>query len=182
MGLLFSTTRQVLIFSFFILWCCIDVALLGLISEQITKFGNNAENYPSGMYYHALGLGLFATIFYLIVGLTNWALGHLPLTFLMFTAGVFFGTVAGILEATPFGHGLQCGNPVDKFPANYQPFVDQCSRITAISGLAWAMFGLAVIGFFFLLQDKFSCTSKRAHLYEPYVGDEEKAVQSPIKH
>lgn len=182
MGLLFSTTRQITIFTFFVLWCAIDVSMLGLVSQQIHKYGNHQENYPSNQYYHALGLGLFATIFYLLIGLTNWWFSHLPLTFLMFTAGIFFGTVAGILEDTPFGHGLQCDNPVDRFPVKYQPFVHECSRITAIEGLSWAMFALAVIGFFFLLQDKFSCASKRDHVYAPYVSDEEKKLESPIKH
>jgi hypothetical protein len=138
-------------------------------------------NYPSSLYYHALGLNLFSTIFFLLVGLTHWWFSHLPLAFLLFAAGVFFGTSAGILTATPFGHGLWCRNPVEKFPANYQPFVSQCARVMAITGLSWALFGLAVIGFFFLLADKFSCVSKRDHIYAPY-DTEEKELESPIKH
>lgn len=52
---------------------------------------------------------------------------------------VIFGTGAGIFYGTPFGHGLQCGNPVESFSAKYQPFVSQCGRITAIEGLSWTM-------------------------------------------
>lgn len=87
----------------------------------------------------------------------------------MFAGSVFFGIVAGLLTATPFGHGLKCGNPVESFPLQYQPFVSQCSRITAIVGLAWALFGLSVIGFFFFIFDKYSLVSKREHVYEEWV-------------
>lgn len=179
---MFKTGRQTLIFCYYLLWICIDLSLLGLVSQQIHRYGNSQYNYPGALYYHALGLNLFSTIFFFIVALFHWALGHLPLTFLMFCAGVFFGTSAGILTETPFGHGLQCGNPLYKFPENYRPFVRECSRITAITGLSWAMFALAVIAFFFFLIDKFSCVSKRQHVYEPYPDPEEGHQKSPIRH
>jgi len=86
--------------------------------------------------------------------------------FLFFVFGVFWGTGAGILESTPFGHGLQCSNPVDRFPPNYRPFVHECSRVTAISGLSWAMFGLSVIGLFWVFLDTFSLHKKRSVVYE----------------
>lgn len=99
--------------------------------------------------------------------------------FLMLAAGVFFGTTAGILTLTPFGQSLRCGNPVESFPPNYQPFVGDCSRITAIVGLSWAMFALAVVGLFWFFADKYSCVSKRDHLYAPYVGPA-KAEKHPL--
>lgn len=178
LGLTFSTTRQTLFVAFFTFFCAIDLSLLGLVSEQIHKYGNDWTSYPNGMFYHALGLALFATIFYLIFGLCHWALGHALILFCFFSAGVMFGTVAGILTATPFGHGLQCGNPVDSFPLQYQPFVNECSRITAIVGLSWTMFGLCVIGFFWFFFDKFSLQSRRANVYEPYVDLE--AANKPL--
>ncbi|ORY32233.1 hypothetical protein BCR39DRAFT_564269 [Naematelia encephala] len=163
---LFKSSRQIFYFSFFILWICIDVALLGLVSQQLHKYGNTYTNYPTGEYYHALGLLLFATIFALIIGLFHWVL-NLGMFLVIFIAnGVFFGTGAGIIEGTPFGHGLQCPNPVSAFPTAWQPFVSQCSRVTAIEGLAWAMFALSVIGLFYAFTDKFSIKSQRNILYD----------------
>ncbi|KAL7421783.1 hypothetical protein Q5752_003554 [Cryptotrichosporon argae] len=163
-----STRRQVVVLSFFILFFAIDVALLGLISQQLHKYGNTWTNYPNGMYYHALGLGLFSVIFGLLFAIFHWAAAHKVYLFMFLALGVFFGTVAGILYATPFGHGLKCGNPVSSFPSQYQPFVGQCSRITAIEGLSWALFGLSVIGFFATIADKFEFRSKRDYVYAPY--------------
>jgi hypothetical protein len=180
---LFATRRQIAFFAFFILWLCIDISALGLVSQQIHKYGNSYLNYPSGMYYHALGLLLFTSIVGLLYGLFH-AWLNLPLMMIIFfvswildpvrigtccahrlplcRCSVYFGAPApassspqyahivfhSCLELVvdglaslpqPFGHGLQCGNPVERFPPNYRPFVHECSRITAISGLAWAM-------------------------------------------
>lgn len=52
---------------------------------------------------------------------------------------VFNGTGAGILQKSPFGRNLRCGDPVDSFPEAYQPYVNDCARVTAIEGLAWAL-------------------------------------------
>ncbi|WVF70341.1 hypothetical protein IAT40_005131 [Kwoniella sp. CBS 6097] len=165
---IFSTSRQVFYACFFILWFCIDVAELGLVSQQIHKHGRELDDWPTGKVQHAMGLLLFSTLFGLLFCLFHWALGltlYLPL-FLAF--GVFFGTGAGILEETPFGHGLQCKHKSEpsRFPENWVPFLNDCSRVTAIEGLAWAMFALAVFGFFFTIADKFSFTTKRNTVYE----------------
>ena len=53
--------------------------------------------------------------------------------------GVMFGTGAGIIYATPFGHGLQCSNSLDLIPVNWRPDFHWCRRVTAIEGLSWAM-------------------------------------------
>ncbi|WWD17732.1 hypothetical protein CI109_102173 [Kwoniella shandongensis] len=177
----FSTTRQTFYAVFFILWFAIDVSLLGLVSQQIHKYGQEQSNYPSGKYQHALGLLLFSTLIGLLFSIFHWALGltvYLPV-FLAF--GVWFGTGAGILEETPFGHGLQCKhiNDPSKFAPNWVPFLQECSRVTAISGLAWAMFALATIGFFWTIADKFSFVSKRSVVYESLA---EQGEQIPEKH
>ncbi|WOO78097.1 uncharacterized protein LOC62_01G001650 [Vanrija pseudolonga] len=171
---IFWTGRQRFIFSYYVFYGILDVALLGLVSWNLHKHGNTWTNYPDGMYYHALGLGLFTTIFTLLFTIFHWALGHLLLTLTFFASGVFFGTVAGILTSTPFGHGLQCKNPVESFPPKYQPFYHDCRKVTATVGLAWALFALSVLGFFFMLQDKYSCVSKRNHVYIEYVAPEPK--------
>ncbi|AAW42247.1 hypothetical protein CNBC4600 [Cryptococcus deneoformans B-3501A] len=165
---LFSSTRHIFYVVLFTLWICIDIALLGLVSEQIHKYGRYRENYPTAQYQNALGLLLFSTIIGLLFGIFHWALGltmYLPI-FLAF--GVWFGTGAGILEPTPFGHGFQCRHTWDlsRFPANWQPYVGECSRVTAIEGLAWAMFALSVFGLFWVIADKYNFTSKRSSVYE----------------
>ncbi|WVQ97565.1 hypothetical protein IAU59_004679 [Kwoniella sp. CBS 9459] len=169
----FSTARQVFYACFFILWFCIDVAELGLVSQQIHKHGRETADWPTGKVQHAMGLLLFSTIFGLLFCIFHWALGlglYLPVFFMF---GVFFGTGAGILEETPFGHGLQCKHKDDpsRFAQNWVPFLNDCSRFTAIEGLAWAMFALAVFGLFFTIADKFSFVSKRTAVYESYAEE-----------
>lgn len=51
------TGRQKMIFFFFVLYACIDISMLGLISEQLQKYGNLNTRYPTLMFYHAIGLG-----------------------------------------------------------------------------------------------------------------------------
>ncbi|WWC99844.1 hypothetical protein V866_006752 [Kwoniella sp. B9012] len=179
---IFSTSRQAFYASFFILWFCIDVAELGLVSQQIHKYGRFAENWPTGKYQHAMGLLLFTTIIGLLFSIFHWALGltmYLPI-FLMF--GVFWGTGAGIMYETPFGHGFQCRhiNDPSRFAPNWVPYLGECSRVTAIEGLAWAMFALSVIALFFTLFDKFTFTSKRSAVYESLA--EEGHAQIEEKH
>ena len=79
---LFSTKRQIFWFVFFVLWCAIDVALLGLVSQQIHNHGSQMNDWPTGQYQHAMGLLLFATIFSLIVGIFHFKLNLPALLFL----------------------------------------------------------------------------------------------------
>ncbi|EJT51034.1 hypothetical protein A1Q2_07149 [Trichosporon asahii var. asahii CBS 8904] len=115
---------------------------------------------------------LFATIFYLLFALFHWKLGHKIMMFMFLSGGVFFGVIAGILTATPFGHGLQCKHNADHFSEPWRRFAGECARIQAIVGLSWALFGLNTIGFFWAIADKFSCVSKRDYVYAPYVAPE----------
>lgn len=121
---------------------------------------------------HALTPSLFATLFFALFGIFHAWLSHKLFIFCFFAAGVMFGVVAGMFQMTPFGHGLQCGNPVESFPEKYRPFVNECSRITAISALAWTMFALSTIGFFWSLFDAFKCTTRNTQIYTPYVKPE----------
>lgn len=165
---IFWTRRQIIIFSFYAFYFAVNVSLLGLVSEQLHKYGNDWTVYPDGRWKHALGLGLFIGIFFTMVAIAHYFLGHKVLMFCMFAGAVMNGVVAGLFTMTPFGHGLQCGNPVDSFLPKYQPFVGECSRITAITALAWAMFGINVIGLVGLAVDGFSCTTRNDHLYMPW--------------
>nr|ADE10052.1 unknown [Tremella fuciformis] len=139
-NLIFRSARQITYFVLFTLWICLSIVELGLVSQQIHRFGGRfRSDWPTQEYGHAMGLLLFTSIISLLFGLFHWALSlflYLPIFLAM---GVWWGTGAGIFESTPFGHGLQCGNPTASFPAAYQPYVSQCSRVTAIEGLAWAM-------------------------------------------
>lgn len=168
MGRLFATRRQIYIFAFFIFYLCVNISLLGLVSEQLHKYGNEWTRYPDGRWYHALGLGLFVGIFFTLFGIFHAWLGHKIYLFLFFAGAVMSGVVAGLFEMTPFGHGLQCGNPVDSFPEKYRPFYGECSRITAIEGLAWTMFALNIVGLFLTFIDAYSCTARNTHVYAPY--------------
>lgn len=163
---LFSTARERVWLGFFILFGCIDVALLGLVSYIIHSHRNESSDYPGAEFYHAIGLLLFVSIFGLLIALSH---AYLPLVMVMLAllvTGVMNGTGAGIIEQTPFGHGLQCKNPVDRFPANFQPYVSDCSRYTAIEGLAWALFALSVFGLFFAFADMFELRRRRSVVYE----------------
>jgi len=158
--------RHLVYFILFVLWTSIDIAELGLVSQQINKYGQASQNWPSAEYYHAMGLLLFTSVIGLVWGIFHWTVGlglYLPIQ-VMF--GVWWGTGAGIMESTPFGHGLQCHDPTSSFPVNWQPFVSECSRVTAIEGLAWAMFALSVMILVFVIADKFSITSRRNVVYD----------------
>nr|ADE10034.1 unknown [Tremella fuciformis]ADE10047.1 unknown [Tremella fuciformis] len=181
-NLIFRSARQITYFVLFTLWICLSIVELGLVSQQIHRFGGRfRSDWPTQEYGHAMGLLLFTSIISLLFGLFHWALSlflYLPIFLAM---GVWWGTGAGIFESTPFGHGLQCGNPTASFPAAYQPYVSQCSRVTAIEGLAWAMFALAVIGLFFTFVDKFSIHSRRNDIYDLKPDEEAQPINRAPK-
>jgi hypothetical protein len=79
---------------------------------------------------------------------------------------VFYATGAGIISATPFGHGLVCSNPIDSFSINWQTTYSDCSRIVTIEGFAWMMFALCIIGFFGIIIDKYEFVSTKKSIYE----------------
>lgn len=158
--------RHLVYFVLFLLWTIFDIVELGLVSQQIHQHGQTASNWPSAEYQHAMGLLLFSTIIGLLWGLFHWFVSlslYLPINIAF---AVWWGTGAGIIEATPFGHGLQCKNPTSSFPLNWQPFVGECTRVTTIEGFAWIMFALSVVGLFVAFVDKYSITSRRDHVYD----------------
>jgi hypothetical protein len=182
------------------------------------------ESWPSKEYHHAIGLLLFATIAGLLFVIFHWVAGLviLALLFLVSRAvlyflgggvlavfsqeteltctqmfAVFFGTGAGILYSTPFGHSIACKNPTSSFPQIWQPYVSDCGRVMAISGLAWALcksftpqvrlppvltalVALSVIGLVLVIADTFHFRQKRNVIYEKHV--EEGAETGVVKH
>lgn len=171
---IFRSTSQILFFSLFALWIPIAIAECGLVSYLIHKYGRPASDWPGAEYQHAINLGLFSSIVSILFGFFHWGLSLFMFLPIFLAHGVWWGTVAGILEKTPFGHGLQCGNPASSFPTAYVPFLNDCSKVTAIEGLAWAMFGLSVIGFFLTVFTKFDFTSVRNVVYDLEMTAEQK--------
>ncbi|GFZ43685.1 hypothetical protein JCM24511_01405 [Saitozyma sp. JCM 24511] len=170
---IFNQKRQIVWFALFVLWLCIDIAELGLVSQQIHERTRDVSSWPNAETQNAMGLLLFACIISLLFGLFHWAASLFMYHILFLMHGVFWGTGAGIIEATPFGHGLQCNEPPSHFPEPWGNFVGSCSRWTAIEGLAWAMFALSVIGFFYTIIDRYNFTTKRSNVYDIEAPHEE---------
>ncbi|TFK23875.1 hypothetical protein FA15DRAFT_641893 [Coprinopsis marcescibilis] len=137
------------------------VAILGLVSYELHKYGNGYANYASMEYKHALGLLLFGSLLSLLIVLPHLWLG-VGFTFICaLIAALFFATGAGVVfRTTPFrGHACH-RTPASAYPAAWQPYAGECGRIVAIQGLAWALFAtyfiLALATFF----QKFSVKSR----------------------
>ena len=78
----------------------------------------------------------------------------------------FFATGAGIIYATPFGHGLVCSADPSSFPSAWAGFTSDCTRITTIEGFSWIMFALSIIGLVGVIVDKYEVKSVRSAVYE----------------
>ncbi|KAK0229140.1 hypothetical protein ARMGADRAFT_1080902 [Armillaria gallica] len=149
-----SPRRMLYAIAFFLVFA-LTTSQLGLVSQQLHNGGNDYANYPGMEYKHDLGLLLFSCVFtylYLIGHLYSAGLGLI--TFFTFVGAVFWGTGAGVMfQVSPF-RSYNCGNPADSFSPNWARFADQCSRIVAIQGIAWANWGLFVFLFFGMLIHK----------------------------
>ncbi len=87
---LFSTGRERFWLGFFILFLAIDIAELGLVSEQIHKHGGqNRFDWPGQEYGHVMGLMLFTTIFALLFGIFHWAAGLTVYLVVFFVSRIF---------------------------------------------------------------------------------------------
>ena len=82
-NLIFRSARQITYFVLFALWLCISITELGLVSQQIHRFGGRFRaDWPTQEYGHAMGLLLFTSIISLLFGLFHWALSlflYLPI-------------------------------------------------------------------------------------------------------
>jgi vacuolar-type H+-ATPase subunit I/STV1 len=128
-----------------------------------------------------MGLLLFTAIFALIVSIFHWAFSTRVYLILFVITGVFAGTGAGILHQSPFGKSLNCQKPDSFFPEAYQPYIGDCARVMAISGLAWALckfcfstslticsllVGLSVIGLVYSFFDHFKLSVRNTKVYD----------------
>ncbi|KAF9074156.1 hypothetical protein BDP27DRAFT_1359680 [Rhodocollybia butyracea] len=129
-------------------------AELGLVSDLLHKGGNNVENYPSAEFKHDLGILLFTCIaeFLYIIGHAFIEMGLN--IFINFSLAVFWGAGAGILfQVSPF-ESRTCDKSSSVFTSNWASYADNCSRVVAMQGLAWALWGLSLtlmFGMFFHL-------------------------------
>ncbi|KDR66737.1 hypothetical protein GALMADRAFT_106133 [Galerina marginata CBS 339.88] len=139
--------RSILYAITFFLIFCLTCAELGLVSQQIHKYGRYAENYASLQYKNVLGLLLCAVIISLLLCLTHF---FIPIGFLVFIAlilAIFFGVGGGVIRtATPY-RGTSCNRPVGDYPIAWQPYAHECSRVVTIQALSWTLFAL----YFFIL-------------------------------
>jgi len=70
------------------------------------------------------------------------------------------------LQKSPFGRSINCKKPIEYFPANFQPYYSECGLVMAISGLAWALFGVSVIGLVYSIFDHFNFSVKNTKVYD----------------
>ncbi|PPQ87894.1 hypothetical protein CVT25_001236 [Psilocybe cyanescens] len=117
-------------------------AELGLVSQQIHKYGRFAENYASLQYKNVLGLLLCAVIVSLLVTIFHLYLSIGFVAFFSLILAVFFGVGGGVIRtATPF-RGTHCQRPPEDYPEKWQRFSHECSRIVSIEAIAWSLWGL----------------------------------------
>ncbi|TFK38763.1 hypothetical protein BDQ12DRAFT_651100 [Crucibulum laeve] len=136
--------RSILYALAFFLAFALTVTELGLVSQQLHKYGNQYTNYASMEYKNALGLLLAAVIMSLLFTLFHFQLGPGQAAFIAFILAVFFGTGAGVVfQTTPF-KGTSCGRPASAYPEKWQPYAHECSKIVSIQAVAWTLWGLYI--------------------------------------
>ncbi|THV06610.1 hypothetical protein K435DRAFT_849077 [Dendrothele bispora CBS 962.96] len=133
---------------------------LGLVSAELQRGGNSYAFYPSKEYKHDLGLLLFTCIaeFLFLIGHFYASVGFSA--FITFVLAVFWGTGAGVLFAVSPFRATNCDNPLNSFPAAWQPYTDRCSLIVAMQGIAWALWGLHVLLLFGMLAHVFNIRTR----------------------
>ena len=80
---LFRTPRQIFYIVFFILYGAIDIANMGLVSQQIHNHPRSMDSWPTGKYQHAMGLLLCATIIGLLIAIFHYWLNIVMLMFFL---------------------------------------------------------------------------------------------------
>jgi len=129
----------------------LTAAELGLVADLLHKGGNVESRYPSAEFKHDLGILLFSCIVSLL-----YIIGHAFISmglniFISFALAVFWGTGAGVLfHVSPF-ESFTCDKPSSRFSSNWAAYADNCSRVVAMQGLAWALWGLSIIMMFGML-------------------------------
>ncbi|KIJ41959.1 hypothetical protein M422DRAFT_254982 [Sphaerobolus stellatus SS14] len=138
--------RSIFYLTLWVLIFALTVSELGLVSQQIHKYGRNAENYASLQYKNSLGLLLCAVLVSLILSLTHFKANFGIVSFFALVLATFFGTGAGIIRtSTPFrGHGCSTKS-VESYDPKWRPYVQECSRIVAIEGVAWSLWVLYIV-------------------------------------
>ncbi|TEB21128.1 hypothetical protein FA13DRAFT_164644 [Coprinellus micaceus] len=140
--------RTILYAIAFVLIFSLTCVELGLVSEQLHKYGDDYSNYGSKQYKHILGLLLFSVIVSLLVMLSHPFVGVPFITVCSLILAVFFGTAAGVIWQNTglFWKGTGC-RPAESIPENWRPFARECGRVVTIQAVAWSLFGLYILLF-----------------------------------
>ncbi|KJA14164.1 hypothetical protein HYPSUDRAFT_49374 [Hypholoma sublateritium FD-334 SS-4] len=136
------STRSWIYLATFILIFCLTCAELGLVSQQIHKYGRWTFNYATLQYKNAIGLLLCACLISLLLCLGHYWIAVGGTAFTSLILSVFFGTVAGIFRVTTPFRGHDCGRPQDSYPVIWRPWFQECSRVVAMEGIAWSLWAL----------------------------------------
>lgn len=135
--------RTVLYATAFVLIFSLTCVELGLVSEQLHKYGNDYTHWATKQYKHAIGLLLFTVIVSLLVMLAHPFVGVPFITVWSFILAVFFATGAGVIWQNTglFWKGTGC-RPAEQLPEIWRPYARECGRVVTIQAVAWSLFGL----------------------------------------
>jgi hypothetical protein len=138
--------RSILYATTFFFLFAFTVAELGLVSQQLHKYGNTYQHYASMEYKNGLGLLLAAVIVSLLFTIFHyWTSVGFSLVVSLALA-VMFGTGAGIIQRTTPFKGTSChSKPVSDYPDIWQPYAHECSRIVSIQAVGWALWALYIM-------------------------------------
>ncbi|GAA5961423.1 hypothetical protein JCM8115_003444 [Rhodotorula mucilaginosa] len=135
---------------------------LGITSYFLQKYGNifNVQRYPDRYTMHTINLGLFNSIWTILICLGAYALPLIFLAFLVFTALVMWACVGGIFTVhVPFS-ASSCSTS----SAKWARFVGSCKYYVGLEALAWTLFGLMFVWFCLLIADVFMTKRKRHYM------------------
>ncbi|KAF8623680.1 hypothetical protein AX17_007378 [Amanita inopinata Kibby_2008] len=161
--------------SFFIFsFTCIE---LGLVSQQLHKYGNSPQNYATQGFQHLIGLMLYNSIITLLYSLSHFWLSVGFTSFISLILAVFWGTGAGLLRTTTPYRGTHCDRPPSAYAPNWAPFANECSRIITIEAIGWTLWGIFIFLLIGTLVQKLQITVKSTpeEMYFARESESEKA-------
>ncbi|GAA5975473.1 hypothetical protein JCM10908_005172 [Rhodotorula pacifica] len=140
----------------------VSAGALGITSYFLQRYGNiyNVDRYPDRYTMHTINLGLFNSIWSILIALGAYALPLIFLAFLVFSALVMWATIGGIFTVhVPFS-ASSCSTS----SAKWSRFVSSCHYYVALEALAWTLFGLMFVWFVMIIADVVMTKRKRHYL------------------
>ncbi|GAA5869586.1 hypothetical protein JCM3774_005487 [Rhodotorula dairenensis] len=135
---------------------------LGITSYFLQKYGNifNVQRYPDRYTMHTINLGLFNSLWTMLIAAGAYVLPLIFLAFLIFTALVMWACVGGIFTVhVPFS-ASNCSSS----SAKWARFTGQCGYYVGLEALAWTLFGLMFVWFVMIIADIVMTKRKRHYL------------------